>query len=294
MEKQDYPKLYRESDILSIDAKRKHFWIVRSEIAILLFIAGITSIAWDQVPNLRVAVEISSAILLVTAVFLSAILQMRKYDLVSFSGRAVGESIKTESWKFMMKTEPYNGAISDSVAEERFITRLGEILRRQPSICSELAPFLQDDKQITEFMRHIRGLTFQNRQTEYIKSRLEDQRLWYAEKAGWNKNQESKWFIITWMLQLAAIAFAIVVIGLGDYAINPVSILTTVGACVFSWTHARSYRELSQSYGLTAQELSLLESRARLISTEEELVEMVEDVERTISREHTVWLVRRV
>jgi hypothetical protein len=56
---------------------------------------------------------------------------------------------------------------------------------------------------------------------------------------------------------------------------------------------ARSYRELSQSYGLIAQELSFLEEEANQVSNQDELDALVQDVERTISREHTIWLARR-
>jgi len=294
LESQDYPTLYRETDSSSINAQKKHFWLVRTKIALLLVIAGIASIAWSQEPNLRTSAAIVLAIFLVVSMVLSAIMDMKKFDRIWFSSRAIAESVKTESWSFMMKIEPYGDAIPDSEAEDRLLNRLDGILHLQPSVSSELAPYLQQGALITEHMRQIRNETLENRRTYYVQSRIRDQRLWYAKKAKWNKSQESRWFIITWILQLAAAVIAITVIGFRDFIVNPVGILTTAGAGALSWLHARSYRELSQSYSLVAQELALLEDRANQASTEEKLARIVLDVERTISREHTIWLARRL
>jgi hypothetical protein len=55
----------------------------------------------------------------------------------------------------------------------------------------------------------------------------------------------------------------------------------------------RRYQELSQSYLITATELSLIKSKIHQIETEEELSNFVDDAETAISREHTLWLARR-
>lgn len=294
MQQRDYPAFYRESDSSASNSEKRYFWLVRTKIVLLLFIAGVTSVVWVQQTTLRIYVAISSAIFLTALMILSAIMDMRKFDQVWFSSRAIAESVKTESWSFMMKVDPYDGTIIDSEAENRFLSRLNEILHRQPSVCSEMALYLQEGLQITAYMRQMRNETLDNRRTSYIQNRIRDQRLWYANRAKWNKHQELEWFIIAWILQVVAVAIAIIIIGFGDLIINPVGILTTASAGVLSWKHARSYRELSQSYGLTAQELALLENMAIQTTAEEELVEIVEDTERTISREHTVWLTRRL
>ena len=261
---------------------------------LLLVIAGVTSFAWNQVPSVRTLAAIVLAICLVVSIALSAIASMKKFDRIWFSSRAIAESMKTESWRFMAKVEPYNGGISDSMAEDRFLKRLDKILRRQPSISPELVSHLREGAQITEYMRDVRKKALQDRRAYYVQNRIHDQKIWYAAKAKWNHTQESQWFVITWMLQVAAAVIAVIVISFSDQIVNPVGILTTAGAGALSWIHARSYRELSQSYGLAAQELALLEAQADRVSTEEELAEIVMDVERTISREHTIWLARRL
>jgi len=294
LEPQNYPKLFQESDSSAIRAQRKYFWLVRLKIVLLLITAVVASVAWNQIPEFRTPATVVLAIILVSAMVISAIMDTKKFDHLWFRSRAIAESVKTESWSFMMKVGPYDSSITDSEAEIRFLGRLKEILQRQPLICGELALYSEGGVPITPQMRLIRNENLKSRRTFYIQNRISDQRLWYGKKAKLNKSQEFKWFIIAWILQLGAVAFAILVIVLEEIFINPVGIITTAGASVLSWMHARNYQELAQSYGLIVQELSLLEEKAKTASSEEELSEIVEDTEKTISREHTIWLARRL
>jgi hypothetical protein len=151
---------------------------------------------------------------------------------------------------------------------------------------------LKEGPQITKKMKEMRNEKLANRRDFYIQNRIRDQRLWYVEKAKWNKKRESLWFVVTWILELTAASLAIVIIILQDTFINPVGIVTTAGAGVLSWINARSYSEPAESYGFVAQELVLLQDRANQVSTEKDLAKIVLDAERTIDREHTVWLAR--
>lgn len=50
--------------------------------------------------------------------------------------------------------------------------------------------------------------------------------------------------------------------------------------------------ELSRTYGLALQELSLIDGLAEGVETETQLTSIVTDVESAISREHTLWLAK--
>ena len=71
-------------------------------------------------------------------------------------------------------------------------------------------------------------------------------------------------------------------------------VITTVAATATTWMHSKSFRELYQSYSMIAQELSLIESKANQIGSEEELETIILDTERVISREHSVVISRRL
>ena len=289
MESQHYPSLYRESDSLALRSEKRYFWLVRAKIVLLLIIAGIMSVTWNQ-ELLRTPIAIVSAILLVVSIAFTAAMNIKNFDRVWSSSRAIAESIKTETWSFMMKVGPYDGTITHPEAEDRFLKRLDEILNRQTSVYSRPVIDLKEGGQITEHMKQMRMGTVGDRLSYYVQHRIHDQRLWYAAKAKWNRNQESRWFVITWALELAAAVIAIIVIVLEDVIINPVSIVTTAGAGVLSWANARSYSEPAESYGLVAQEIALLEDQANHVTTEEDLARIVHDVEGTIIREHEIWL----
>jgi hypothetical protein len=145
-------------------------------------------------------------------------------------------------------------------------------------------------------MKRIRNGTVVERLSSYIANRVHDQYLWYAGKSKLNRDLENIWFILTWVFQFLAVSFAFIVFLISNPVINPVGILTTAAAAIISWMSVRSYRELSQSYGLIKQELSLLEEQAKQLppKTEKELNDFVQEVEQTISREHTIWLSRRI
>ena len=55
----------------------------------------------------------------------------------------------------------------------------------------------------------------------------------------------------------------------------------------------KRYSELAQSYFLAAQELGDQEAIASNIMKEDDFLALVEQVEETISREHTMWCARR-
>src|SRR5207249_1769035 len=127
----------------------------------------------------------------------------------------------------------------------------------------------------------------------YRKNRLSDQRMWYAGKATWNSRKERFWFLISLILQIIAAVAALSFI-LSPSALAPVGILTTAAAASRSWSSAKSHRELSQSYGLISRQLAVLDDQCSTATSDQDLAALVENTERTISREHTIWIVRRI
>lgn len=75
---------------------------------------------------------------------------------------------------------------------------------------------------------------------------------------------------------------------------NPTGIFTTVIAGILAWTQIKQYKTLAESYGLTTQELGIIEERSKGILKNDEFSNFVIEAEAAISREHTVWLARRI
>ncbi len=287
MEAPEYPILFRASDATVLRAQRRYFQLVRTRIALLLVTAGIASISWNHFPEARTWAAIGSAVFLVTSTALSVVLEMRRFDRLWFHCRAIAESAKMESWKFMMRVKPYEG--DEAAAESVFLARLDELVHSQPSVLPEMVALLKEGDQLPERMTRMRRAPLRDRLTFYVEHRIQDQRRWYATRAATSHRDASRWSLLSWILQIGAAAIAIIIIGVNDPLVKPVGIVTTAGAGVLSWMNARSFRELSHSYSLIAQQLTTLAALAGKVSTDEQLVDLAVDVERTLSREHTIW-----
>lgn len=286
--------MYSASDSAAILAQKRYFHLLRAKIAILIVIAILASFTWERVPQAKTAAAMLIAVILIVATLASVLMDLRKYDHSWFICRAIAESVKSETFKFVMRADPYTGSGRTHTDEEQFLRRLREILHRQQAVPGELAEQAIESTQITDEMRRIREMNLEDRRSYYARDRIRGQRDWYGKKARWNQSRENVWFYIAYTLQALAVTASVVMISLRDFPFNAIPVLTTSTAGALSWYHARSYRELSQSYALVAQELGILQDQASHMTTEQRLAEIVLEVERTISREHTMWLTRRL
>lgn len=292
MRTQDYPRLFQDADSLAARAEEKYHWLVRAKISLLIAAAVAASVTLSPESELARLAAIALSILLVGSMAFTAFVKIINYDQIWSDSRAVAEALKSETWSFMMKVGLYEGRTANPDAEERFLERQRDILQKR----SELYPYLTSDfeeaVQITDHMRKMRNEALESRRDYYAQNRVRNQRLWYTKKAKWNRNQGALWFAIGWILEILAIASAIVMINQQNVGINPVGIITAAGAGVLSWISSRSYNEPAGSYGFTAQELLLFEEKMKQISTEERLADAVLKVEGIIAREHMIWLAR--
>lgn len=286
--------MYQESDSCAINTQKKHFLLAKTRIALLLVVATVAAVEWDEISAFKTPAAFAIGLFLTIPLVLTALGDAKRFDKIWFSSRAVAESVKKETWLFIMKSRPYDELITETEAENLFLDRLEQIRQSQPVICSILTQYSEGKSQVTPLMKSVRSRNVADRLAYYLSDRVLDQKQWYTNKAKSNHSQETKWFIFTWILQVLAVILAFVVIFFNGLLINPVGILTTAGAGVLSWLNARNYRELSLSYGLIAQRLSILQEQRKEPMTEESLATKVSDFEQAISTEHTIWLTRRV
>jgi hypothetical protein len=292
MQLNDYPALFREYDKLAIESQQKHTLLVRVKVLFIVLAGIVPSIAWYQNDTLRLLGSILLAIFLILSISITAIIKETKNDEVWFESRAVAEKIKTESWLFMVRAEPYTNLLSEDQAEKKLMQKLREILHNSHLIGSKLSLTIEEPFQITDRMRKIRVLDQQELLDFYSKYRLADQALWYANKAKFNRQKESSWFVLTWILEIAAVVLAIAMFMVSETYVNPVEIITTVSVGVLSWTNSKSYKEAAQSYGLIAEELFLIKEDFATVKKIEDANRMIGEVEELINQEHRIWLGR--
>ena len=291
IEKRHFPSLYQSADQASLTAQRNYFrlqtchvacLILGSAGAVLATIIPVTFVTWAY---------LVLAIVLAIGIVVAWVCRERQYDRVWFDCRAIAESTKTATWRFMMKAAPFK---DDSANKKSFIDQLQRIRKARPSSSKYLAQSLDVNAQsISDFMNNVRQKTVKERQRLYLESRLRDQKTWYSNKAKFNSKEEFCWFWTVVALQILTVAFAIIRAASSDLPVNIVPLLMTIAASAVAWSQMKRYGDLAQTYSLAAQELADQEAIALDITEETDFLELVKQVEDTISREHTMWCVRR-
>jgi hypothetical protein len=292
MNETDYPGLFQEADAAARSAQKKHISIALSDLLLLVLAAAISALPSTEVsiqaggPKISLTVA-CTGIILVVGLVLTIVARTGRFNRRWFASRAIAESVKTETWRFMMKTGTL-GTQEATEAEKQFSESLRKIRDAQPEAHPEIARHVTGAQWITQKMRSVRAMPFRDRYSFYVENRLRDQIKWYKRKAVENRQAETRFFALGMIVH--ALAVAIIFLAL---SLNWVGLLTTMAASFFAWTQLRDHQQQAQSYTLIAQELAALDLDTA-VNDDQALANLVEEVERTISREHTLWSARRL
>src|SRR5690606_15890090 len=97
------------------------------------------------------------------------------------------------AWRFMMTPKPVD---QESVEKEEreFLEELQQIRGRFPQVEKHLSHHQDDGLEITTKMRDIRALALSDRLSFFKEHRLQNQIVWYMQKARLNAASEQRWF----------------------------------------------------------------------------------------------------
>ena len=284
MEEKDFPALYRSADSLSMKSQ-KHFFCALGTHLLVLIIVTLLPLIFSQTP-VSYAIQ---AVVLLFALGCSIYLAKERPDRYWYAGRAVAESIKTITWRYISKAEPFQA--TDEIAKIEFRNSLKSIVEQNKDICQQLTDYLADE-QITSVMQNNRSRNLEERKKYYQEHRIKNQLSWYAKKAKFNKDKARIFF---WILIISNIISVILAVAKIVYPTTsfPIDVFIAISASLLSWIQAKRYTELSASYALTAHEISLINEQSLNATTDEEFSIFVGDAENAFSREHTQWVARR-
>lgn len=285
MSDQDFPDLYYVADQLSLKAQNRFFFVLFLNLASLVVAAGLS--VYNQ-PHVCMAYAQVAALFL--SLGCTAYLGYSKPEKMWYGGRALAESVKTVSWRYMVRAEPFD--MNDDDARAHFISKLEEILEDNREVSKE-AVSTGDGRQISNFMRSIRKKSLDERKKFYLEDRVVNQLVWYKSKARFNTRRANLFFGLLCLANIIAIGFAISKIQNPRVENWPTDIFVAVAASLLAWTQAKRYRELSTSYKLAAHEISLVREKLIAIDVEKEFSLFIGDAENAFSREHTQWVARR-
>jgi hypothetical protein len=205
-----------------------------------------------------------------------------------YEGRAAAESAKTLAWRYMVRAEPFE--VDSPDVDKQFLAQTYSLLQDLRSI--SLGTGEPDAHQISDKMRQVRALDFDERRQVYLADRIADQQRWYSEKARWNDRRARRWVLVSIVLEIAGLlggAFK----AFGWISFDLLGFLAASAGGVMAWIEGKQHRNLATAYGIASQELASIATELPTLNNEEHWASFVGQAEEAISREHTLWRASR-
>lgn len=285
MQREDFPALYRSADDASLAAQSNFFrWLK------IHLIALVVAAVFSMINSSNMWATSSQFVVLLFALGCSVYLFAFKPDRLWYLGRAVAESVKTITWRYACRAEPFE--IDDTSADVMFLSKVKAVFDQNREFAKRLE-FNPEHQQITAKMRFIRQESLDERKRYYTSERILDQLDWYTRKSKLNRRLSRGYFWCLVGVNSLAVILAGIRIAYPTLSVWPTDVFIAISAGILTWMQARRYSELASSYELAAYEISLIRDRVESSSTEHAFSIFVGDAENAFSREHTQWVARR-
>lgn len=283
----EMPGLYQSADQASLDGQKLYFRGLKWYL-ILLICAAYTS--YSQ-PTDIVGALLSATLFLITLGILIFV-RVQRPDDTWYNGRAVAESVKTRTWRWMLRAEPYEDCENIEIVSRQFINDLKAILEQNKSLSHSLQSTNAVKDPISHLMKFVRALPLSERLALYVDQRVQNQIEWYWQKSRFNKRRAQQWFWASVILHSAAIAM--LMYRIYDPTLSlPIEVIATSAGAALTWLQAKKHNELNSAYALTSHEIVLIKGESESVHSEKQLSEYVVNSEAAFSREHTQWVARK-
>lgn len=288
IKEEDFPALYKSADSASLKAQSAYFNALKCYL-ILLIIAALVSFSYPA----DVYAAIASASLFLITLGILIWLKVQKPEDTWYNGRAVAESVKTRTWRWMMRAEPYESDGPNERVQKEFLNDLKAILNQNRSLSHEVEWTPDLGEAISGAMIDIRSRPWEKRLEVYVSERIDNQSLWYSKKSQLNKRLSKQWFVVSIVLHSLAILLLLYRIKEPSASL-PIEVVATAASAVLTWVQAKKHNELNSSYALAAHEIVLIKGESVSVTAENHLSEFIINSESAFSREHTQWVARKI
>jgi len=284
---EDYPGLYRAADSASVKAQRAYLRSIKWHMSTLVLGA---TLAINPLPS--AIYSLLNAAIFLGALGISIVIATKRYERAWYSARAVAESVKTASWRYMMRAEPFLDAESVRHVNEVFRDLLAGILSTNNQIGDLLSGEDCARDQITIMMQKSRALSIGERKSLYLTARIDEQRAWYANKSAYNKTRSSQFFALLVTLQSIAVFLVLSRIAFPAWMIWPTEAFVVAAGAVVTWIQLKRFQGIATAYALTAHEIGIIKTKIDESNSNESFSDFVRDAENAFSREHTQWIAK--
>ena len=288
MKNDEYPAVYRVANSTSISSQAVHLLLIKGYICLLIAGSVFSVFGIESKESAAFA-----ALVFIGTIILSILMITRRSEDEWYRSRAIAESVKTSTWRFMMKGYPYFDAVSVEQVKKEFRNLLLSILSEHKDLGHKFGGTISEADQITPKMCEVRKFDLQERVDFYREFRIDEQRSWYARKSAENRNMGKIWFGILIGLQAIAVALVVLRVAYPDFRMWPTEVFIVAAGSSLTWIQMKRFRELASSYGLTAHEIGIIRGELEGIENETDFIEFVKDSENAFSREHTQWVARK-
>jgi hypothetical protein len=196
----NFPALFRSADRESLRAQRSYLRSLRVRLGALLVAAFGGALTLTTAGGFQIGgglAFLAFACALGAELFLATTSPLATW----YEGRAAAESAKTLAWRYMVRGEPFE--VDEPDVDKQFLAQTHSLLQDLQSL--SLSTGEPDAHQITDRMRQIRALDFEERRQIYLVDRIADQQRWYSEKARWNDRRARSWVLVSIVLEIAGL-----------------------------------------------------------------------------------------
>jgi hypothetical protein len=285
----EFPALYAAADQNSLDGQRRFLNVIRLRLAMLVAAATFGLFTWRTAGGDLAG--IGAAVAFVVALLAELYLLQTRPDRLWYDGRAVAESAKTLTWRYLVGGRPFGrNEVSEREAEQLLLDRFRQITRDVKG--AHLVPVSGAAEQISPALRRVRSLPLEERRALYRSERIHDQQAWYARAARWNERRATQWSLVLTSLEALGLAGGVLK-ATGALKVDLLGLTGAVVAAGAAWVQAKQHQTLANAYAVASQELSAISAQIDWVSGEAEWAHFVDQAEEAVSREHTLWRASR-
>lgn len=282
----EMPALFLTADDASNRQQRVYLTLVRVEYG-LLFFAAILTLSESTAPTF---------LTIYACLFIGSLAALgwrahARPEQGWYKSRALAESVKTISWRYAMRAEPFDDEL-EADSNKDFRDTLAALLKSNRQIGEKLVGAKISGPQITESMKDMRGNPVDLRKEFYLSCRVADQQDWYARKAKSNRDAALKWMISGAVCYISCAIMVVAKIWFSKSKL-PVEPVIVAASAILGWMQIKKFNELASAYTLTALEIGLAYTVIADSQSDDEFSKAVNEVELVFSREHTQWIARQ-
>jgi hypothetical protein len=292
LEERDLPGVFESADEISKESQNGYLRWTRGRLQLALLAAAFGAVAAGAAEGggLERTAAALALVAFVAALLTEIHLLRDKPEDRWYHGRALAESVKTLAWRYMGGAAPFPAQMPGDEARDVLLTRIRDLVTESTPNLPGLNP---GQGQVTDRMREIRNLGFGERKSAYLALRVADQEGWYSGKAKASERSSRKWRSLLIGFEVLGVAASIIsLLDIADLDVS--SVLAAAIAAAGAWLEVKQYDNLASAYSLTATELGFVRMTGENVTTEAEWSTYVVSAEQAISREHTMWLARRL